>query len=141
MSPRSTTTPSFAHRYCCLSRDPHAACSRLNEMLPCACVAEYSLTGIDTIPKLTVSEANARAAIACLFVKNRRNDRLMGSSCQNAGKRATSAGPMGAFSYQLSPKAVGLCPRFLGSAAGHETRNAGESHFLRRIASFSDVWG
>jgi hypothetical protein len=58
-------------------------------MLPCACVAEYSLTGIDTIPKLTVSEANARAAIARLFVKNGRNDRLMGSSCQNAGKRAT----------------------------------------------------
>ena len=38
-------------------------------MLACACVAEYSLTGMETIPKLTVSEANARAAMTRLLRK------------------------------------------------------------------------
>src|ERR1043166_8349902 len=63
MSLRSTTTPSRAQTYCCFRRDPQAACSRLNEIADCACVAAYSLTGMDTMPKLTVTEDNARAAM------------------------------------------------------------------------------
>src|SRR5688572_28834609 len=69
MSARSTTTPSRAHRYCCFRREPQLAWSRLDEMPACACVAEYNLTGMETIPKLTVSEANARAAMPRLLGK------------------------------------------------------------------------
>jgi len=35
----------------------------LKEIAACGEVAAYSLTGIDTIPKVTVTEANARAAM------------------------------------------------------------------------------
>jgi hypothetical protein len=50
--------------YCCLSRDPQALCSRLNEMARLASVAEKSFTGIETIPNETVSVAIDRAAMA-----------------------------------------------------------------------------
>src|SRR5689334_21166184 len=63
MSARSTTTPSLAQRYCCFRREPHPLCSKLNEMPAEACVAEYSFTGMDTMPKATVSEAIERAAM------------------------------------------------------------------------------
>src|SRR5215469_2145421 len=64
MSVRSTTVPSRAQTYCCFSREPQPPpCSRLKDTAACAWVAVYSLTGIDTMPKVTVSDANARAAI------------------------------------------------------------------------------
>src|SRR5712691_10818180 len=63
MSSRATGTSSFTQMYCCLSRDPQALCSRLNEMARLASVAEKSFTGIETIPNETVSVAIDRAAM------------------------------------------------------------------------------
>src|SRR5256885_4513387 len=63
MSSRPTGTSSFTQMYCCLSRDPQALCSRLNEMARLASVAEKSFTGIETIPNETVSVAIDRAAM------------------------------------------------------------------------------
>src|SRR2546423_205289 len=63
MSSRPTGTSSFTQMYCCLSRDPQVLCSRLNEMARLASVAEKSFTGIETIPKETVSVAIDRAAM------------------------------------------------------------------------------
>src|SRR6267378_1454264 len=63
MSSRPTATSSFTQMYCCLSRDPQALCSRLNEIARLASVAEKSFTGIETIPNETVSVAIDRAAI------------------------------------------------------------------------------
>src|SRR2546421_12791067 len=66
MSSRATGTSSFTQKYCCLSREPQALCSRLNEMARLASVAEKSLTGMDTSPKDTVNEAIDRAAMSSL---------------------------------------------------------------------------
>src|SRR5438094_1422441 len=63
MSSRATGTSSFTQMYCCLSRDPQALCSRLNEMARLASVAEKSFTGIETIPNETVSVAIDRSAM------------------------------------------------------------------------------
>src|SRR6266853_4133508 len=63
MSSRPTATSSLTQMYCCLSRDPQALCSRLNEMARLASVAEKSFTGIETIPNETVSVAIDRAAM------------------------------------------------------------------------------
>src|SRR5881392_118328 len=63
MSSRATATSSFTQMYCCLSRDPQALCSRLNEMARLASVAEKSFTGIETIPNETVSVAIDRAVM------------------------------------------------------------------------------
>src|SRR5262249_51475990 len=63
MSSRSTTTLSFWQMYCCFRREPQVLCSKLKEMAFDACVAEYSLTGIDTRPKETVKDAIERAAM------------------------------------------------------------------------------
>src|SRR3569833_3718443 len=63
MSARSTTTPSRWQRYCWRRREPQPLCRRLKETAPLACVAEYSLTGIETSPKDSVSDAIERAAI------------------------------------------------------------------------------
>src|SRR6266571_7535441 len=63
MSSRATATSSFTQMYCCLSRDPQALCSRLNEMARLASVAAKSFTGIETIPNETVSVAIDRAAM------------------------------------------------------------------------------
>src|SRR5438067_13843767 len=69
MSARSTMTPSFAQMYCCLSREPQPACSRLNEMPACGDVAAYSLTGMETMPNVTVTDANARAAMDASWIE------------------------------------------------------------------------
>src|SRR6266849_4493736 len=66
MSSRATGTSSFTQKYCCFSREPQVLCSRLNEMARLASVAENSLTGMDTSPNETVSDAIERAAIAFL---------------------------------------------------------------------------
>src|SRR5437867_3796019 len=63
MSSRGTTTSSLMQRYCCLSRDPHSLCRRLNEIAWLASVAEKSFTGIETSPNETVSDAIARGAM------------------------------------------------------------------------------
>src|ERR1051326_8260057 len=63
MSSRATGISSFTHVYCCLSRDPQALCSRLNEMARLASVAEKSLTGMETSPNDTVNDAIERAAM------------------------------------------------------------------------------
>src|SRR5882762_2768132 len=63
MSSRPTATSSLTQMYCCLSRDPQALCSRLNEIARLASVAEKSFTGIETIPNETVSVAIDRAAM------------------------------------------------------------------------------
>src|SRR5712691_11077359 len=63
MSSRATATSSFTQMYCCLSRDPQALCSRLNEIARLASVAEKSFTGIETSPNETVSVAIDRAAM------------------------------------------------------------------------------
>src|SRR5215468_7368818 len=70
LSSRGTTTSSLAQRYCCLSRDPHALCRRLNEMAWLASVAENSFTGIETSPKETVSDAMARGAMLVLRLRS-----------------------------------------------------------------------
>src|SRR5688572_22058050 len=62
MSARATTAWSFSETYCCFSREPSLA-SRLNLTALAVSVAEYSLTGIDTRPKLRVREAIERAAM------------------------------------------------------------------------------
>src|SRR5688572_31421823 len=49
--------------YCCLTREPSLV-SRLKPMLAELSVAEYTLTGMDTRPKPSVSEAIERAAMA-----------------------------------------------------------------------------
>src|SRR5690349_19715386 len=53
-------------KYCCLRREPHALCSRLNEMARLASVAEKSFTGMETSPNETVNDAMDRAAISYL---------------------------------------------------------------------------
>ena len=63
MSTRSTGTFSFRQMYCCLSREPQL-CSRLKLTDPALSVAEYTLTGIETRPKLSESVAMERAAMA-----------------------------------------------------------------------------
>src|SRR5581483_4064537 len=63
MSSRGTTTSSLMQRYCCFTRDPHALCSRLNEIARLASVAEYSFTGIETSPNETLSDAMDLAAM------------------------------------------------------------------------------
>src|SRR5215831_15213579 len=47
--------------YCCLSRLPHLECSRLKEIADDDCVAEKSLTGMETRPKEMVPDAMDRA--------------------------------------------------------------------------------
>src|SRR5260370_23354491 len=71
MSSRSTGTSSFRQRYCCLSREPQALCSRLNQIARLASVAEKTFTGIDTSPYEIVSDAIDRAAMFCLRVWSR----------------------------------------------------------------------
>src|SRR5882724_4684803 len=63
MSARSTTTPSLAHTYCCFGREPQPACTMLKEMPAEDWVAEKSLTGTDTRPKVKFRDAMERAAI------------------------------------------------------------------------------
>src|SRR4051812_47455474 len=63
MSSRATGTSSLRQRYCCFRREPQPLCSMLNEIDLLASVAEKSLTGIDTSPNETVSEAMERAAM------------------------------------------------------------------------------
>src|SRR5207302_9590688 len=63
MSSRATGPCPCTQMYCCLSRDPQALCSRLNEIARLASVAEKSFTGIEAIPNETVSVAIYRAAI------------------------------------------------------------------------------
>src|SRR3977135_4499215 len=63
MSSRPTATSSLTQMYCCLSRDPQALCSRLNEIARLASVAEKSFTGIETIPKQTVAVASVAPSI------------------------------------------------------------------------------
>src|SRR3979490_3371471 len=63
MSSRATATSSLTQMYCCLSRDPQALCSRLNEIARLASVAEKSFTGIETIPNETVSVGVGRAGM------------------------------------------------------------------------------
>src|SRR5690242_3662454 len=46
--------------YCCLTRPPHFACSRLKEMAADDSVAENSLTGMETSPKDMVPVASGR---------------------------------------------------------------------------------
>src|SRR5262245_50017062 len=59
--------------YCCFSREPHSLWSMLKEIPVADSAAEYSLTGIDTMPKETVAVAIARGAImrppkrACIY--------------------------------------------------------------------------
>src|SRR5262245_43130898 len=62
MSARSTILPVAAEMYCCLSREPSFD-SRLKRTVAEDSVAEYSLTGMDTNPKLKVSDAMERAAM------------------------------------------------------------------------------
>src|SRR5262245_9628955 len=66
MSSRPTGTSSLTQRYCCLSRDPHPLCRRLNEMAWLASVAEKSFTGIETSPEDTVRDAIERGAMLIL---------------------------------------------------------------------------
>src|SRR5207248_11520547 len=47
--------------YCCLRRPLHFECSRLKEMAADDCVAEYSLTGMETNPNEMVPVAMDRA--------------------------------------------------------------------------------
>src|SRR5215831_785434 len=63
MSSRGTTTSSLMHTYCCFRREPQVLCSMLNEIALLDSVAEKSLTGIETSPKETVSDAMERAAM------------------------------------------------------------------------------
>src|SRR5688572_12964044 len=63
MSSRATGTSSLMQKYCCLSREPQALCSRLKEMARPASVAENSFTGMDTSPNEMVNEAIDRAAM------------------------------------------------------------------------------
>src|SRR5437773_1695025 len=53
---------SLMHRYCCFTREPQL-CSRLKLTPPDDSVAENTLTGIDTRPKLSDREAMERAAM------------------------------------------------------------------------------
>src|SRR6185437_5249862 len=56
--------PSRWQMYCWRRRDPQPLCRRLNDTAPLAWVAEYSLTGIETSPNDSVSEAIARAVMS-----------------------------------------------------------------------------
>src|SRR4051812_41120285 len=62
MSARSTGMFSLMHRYCCFTREPQL-CSMLKLTPPELSVAENTLTGIDTRPKLSDREAMERAAM------------------------------------------------------------------------------
>src|SRR5678816_2246530 len=60
---RETTWPSFWQMYCWRSREPQSLWSMLKETLVADSAAEYSLTGIETMPNETVAVAIARGAI------------------------------------------------------------------------------
>jgi hypothetical protein len=98
MSARSTTLPSRSLTYCCFSREPSLA-SRLNFTVAEASVAEYSLIGMLTRPKLNVSEAMDRAAMVLAAVKGGR---------QTGGAQHTRC-PAGL--EALRPVAVALKPQ------------------------------
>ncbi len=63
MSSRGTTTSSLMHTYCCFRREPQVLCSMLKEIALLDSVAEKSLTGMETSPNETVSDAMERAAM------------------------------------------------------------------------------
>src|SRR6267142_613555 len=75
MSARSTTTPSLAHTYCCFRREPQPACTMLKEMPAEDWVAEKSLTGTDTRPKVKFSDAMERAAMVVNSLRDSRSGR------------------------------------------------------------------
>src|SRR5689334_21809998 len=68
--------------YCCLRRDPQPLCSRLKLIAALLSVAEYTLTGMETSPKLIDSEAMERAAIA---TSSREWNRSSSSQCSSQG--------------------------------------------------------
>src|SRR5215510_9440445 len=57
----TTTLSSFGQMYCCLTREPHLACSMLKEIAEELLAAENSFTGMDTRPKEMVAVPIARA--------------------------------------------------------------------------------
>ncbi len=63
MSSFSTFTPSLAHTYCCLRREPHPLCSQLNATAALVSLVENNLIGTETRPKESVAEPIGRAGI------------------------------------------------------------------------------
>src|SRR5258706_13893514 len=126
MSVRSTTVPSRAQMYCCLSREPQPPpWRRLNETAACGWVAVYSLTGIDTMPKDTVSDASARAAMRA----SSSYPRKMGlTSCQNISHSSTAPFPFLLFRQQLVALTHHYGPRTLST----ETRLQGDAGARRQ---------
>src|SRR5262245_1793015 len=93
MSARSTILPVVAEMYCCLSREPSLD-NMLKRTVAEDSVAEYSLTGMDTNPKLKVSDAMERAAMNRLLTAG--DGQHTASAFQRVSGRADTKRRMGA---------------------------------------------
>src|SRR5688500_7704179 len=113
MSSRGTGASSLMQKYCCLSLEPQALCSRLREIARLDSVAEWSFTGIEYGPNEIVNDAIDLAAmlhliksITCVAYFARKVRRILHYACVRL-----SARPRSCFRASTSPQRSSVCAR------------------------------